>query len=205
MVERTAVVMPMPRAEAEARVVLTGISWEQYESIIESVGERPGLRLTYLDGTLEIMTTSPDHELDKKLIARLVEVFAEEREIPLIGCGEATWRKKAKKAGLEADECYFMGKLRSVPDLAIEVVKTSGNVDKLRVYRRLGIPEVWFWVEGRIHLFRLTEKGYEPAKRSRFLTDLDLNRLAEIVRSTKPVDQTAAVRAFRHSLSGRRR
>jgi Uma2 family endonuclease len=198
----TTVRLPTPRvgSESDQRVVLTGVTWEQYEAIGEAVGDRPGLKLTYLDGTLEIMTKSPGHETDTKLIARLVEVYAEERAIRFAGFRETTWKKKARKAGLEADECYFVGELREFPHLAVEVVKTSGGVDKLEVYRRLGVDEVWFWIEGRIHDFRLGQKGYAPAKRSGLLPELDLERLAAIVRSTPPMDQTDAVRKFRRSL-----
>ena len=61
---------------AEPRIPLTGITWEQYETMIAMVGDRPRLRLSYLDGTLEIMTISPEHEMIKKMIARLLEVYA---------------------------------------------------------------------------------------------------------------------------------
>ncbi|MEG4506483.1 Uma2 family endonuclease [Microcoleus sp. F6_B4] len=37
---------------------------------------------------------------------------------------------------------------KAIPDLAIEVVFTSGGIDKLQLYKRLGIPEVWFWEDG---------------------------------------------------------
>src|SRR5262245_56776733 len=74
-----------PEPRIDQRVVLTGLSWKQYEGLIAAVGERPALRMTYLDGTLDIMTTSPEHELDKTLLARLIEAFADEREIALIG------------------------------------------------------------------------------------------------------------------------
>ncbi len=189
---------PTPRTDQ--RVVLVGVSWEQYAGLVKSVGEAPALRMTYLDGTLEIMTTSPEHEFDKKLIARLVEAYADEQQLPLIGCGNATWKRKARNAGLEADECYFFEHVGSRPDLAIEVVKTSGSVDKLAVYQRLRIPEVWFWLKGRFHVFLLGSAGYEPSPTSRFLPGLDLAALAEIVSTTGLEDQHLAVRSFRASL-----
>jgi Uma2 family endonuclease len=193
--------MPPP-SRRDQRVILEHLSWDQYAALVRSVGNRPALRLTFLDDTLEIMTTSPEHEYDKTLIARLIEAFADTRDIPLIGCGSATWKRKAKKAGLEADECYFFGRTGPRPDLAIEVVKTGGGIDKLKVYQRLGIPEVWFWVKGKFHVFRLGPRGYHTFERSSFFPDLDLAELGEIVRSTRPEQQPAAVRAFRASLRG---
>ena len=35
----------------------------------------PALRMTYLEGSLELMTTSPEHERLKKIIARLIEAL----------------------------------------------------------------------------------------------------------------------------------
>ena len=57
---------------SEQRVVLEGVSWQQYELLLATLGDDfPGLRLSYLEGTLEIMTTSPLHEELKKTITRI--------------------------------------------------------------------------------------------------------------------------------------
>lgn len=182
-------------------VVLHDVSWEQYEAILATIGDNPGIRTTYLDGELEIMSPSRTHEHWKTLLARLVETFAEERGIPLNGFGSETFKKKARRAGLEPDECYIVGEEKKVPDLAIEVIHTSGSVDKLEVYRRLGVPEVWFWVEGRLHVYGLASAGaYARSRRSRVLRGLDLRALQRIVASTDRSHQTEAVRAFRRSL-----
>ena len=39
----------------------------------ETLDDFPGLRMTYLEGTLEIMSPSPEHELDKTTIGRLID------------------------------------------------------------------------------------------------------------------------------------
>jgi hypothetical protein len=41
----------------------------------------------------------------------------------------------------------------SLPDVAIEVIWTRGGLDKLDVYRGLGVPEVWTWQEGRLRFY----------------------------------------------------
>lgn len=43
-------------ALSEPRIPLQGVTWEQYEAMIAAMGNRPRLRLTYLEGLLEIMT-----------------------------------------------------------------------------------------------------------------------------------------------------
>jgi Uma2 family endonuclease len=122
----------------EARIVLYGVSWSAYEGILRELGDdHPALRLTYLEGTLEITTTSRRHEFLKKIIARLLEAWAEETGLRFDGYGGATFRRAEAARGLEPDECYALGELgdSDAPDLAIEVVESRGVVNKLDVCR----------------------------------------------------------------------
>jgi Uma2 family endonuclease len=89
--------------------------------------------------------------------------------------------EQARQGAAEADECYIFGVDRKDrPDLAIEVVWTSGGLDKLEVYRRLGVGEVWYWIDGAITVHVLTAAGYEPRDRSE-VPDLDLDVLLELI------------------------
>lgn len=135
----------------DRRFVLHGVPWETYVALRDTLDESgSGLRMTYLEGTLELMSPSRNHEDYKKIIARLVEAYAEEKDLDLRGYGGMTFRKKAKKRGLEPDECYSLGRMGKRPDIALEVVVSSGLVDKLDVYHGLGVPEVW--EIGRAHV-----------------------------------------------------
>lgn len=178
---------------SEQRLILSGVSWQQYETLRLTLDDFPGLRMTYLEGTLEIMTPSPEHEMSKKVIARLVERYADEMEINLNGLGSTTFRKEAKARGLEPDECYCVGEVKEIPDIAIEVTISSGGIDKLAVYQGLGVPEVWFWQGGKFSLYRLREQGYEVIAQSEFIPELELSLLARYV---KPSDQPQAVKDF---------
>lgn len=147
--------------QAEQRLILNGVTWQQYENLVAMFMDQfPVLRMTYLEGTLEIMTTSPEHERLKKIIARLIETYSVEKRIFLDGYGSATFRREAAARGLEPDECYCLSELKEVPDIAIEIVITSDGVDKLEVYRGLGVPEVWFWQDSQFSLYRLGEQRY---------------------------------------------
>lgn len=189
-----------PPEPPEQRFVLHGVTWEQYVALREALDDRPGLRMTYLEGVLEFMSPSPLHEYAKTLIARLLEAYADERRIRLLGYGSTTYRKEAKQRGLEPDECYYVGTKKEVPDIALEVVATSGGIDKLAVYAGLGIPEVWFWVNAGFQIYFLGEGSYKPRARSAFLPDLDLRRLAEIVATTPEEEQADAVWRYRDEL-----
>ncbi len=186
-------------AAKEQRVTLYGATWEQYLEISAIFVDRFP-RLTYLTGTLEIaMTTSVEHESLKKIITRLLETYAEERNIDLNGYGNATFRNQDGQRGVEPDECYCLGALKEVPDIALEIVLTSGGVDKLAVYQGLGVPEVWFWQQQKLTFYHLASNGQEylQSDRSLLLPDLDPSLLMSFIQTDQ---QTQAVRNYRLSL-----
>ncbi|MEO0759698.1 MAG: Uma2 family endonuclease [Cyanobacteria bacterium J06648_16] len=195
--------LPENRPAAEQRLQLEGITWQQYDALVTLfINQFPALRMTYMEGVLELMTTSPEHERLKIIIARLLEAFAEERDIDLNGYGSATFRQEAAARGLEPDECYSIGALGEVPDIAIEIVLTSDGIDKLAVYQGLGVQEVWFWENQRFQLYGLidAEAGYEQLSSSRLLSQLDVSVLAQFI--DRP-SQTQAVKAYRKFLQGK--
>ena len=170
--------VPAAPREVDQFVVLQGVDWRTY-SVLRELLDSPGVRLTYLRGALEIASSSRRHEDYKKRIARLVELFALERGIPLYGYGCATFRREARERGLEPDECYAVGEdLREYPDIALEVALTSGGIDKLAVYEGLDVREVWFWKGDHIELFAREGESFRPVERSLLIPDLDFAALA---------------------------
>lgn len=184
---------------ADQRVVRYGVPWDHYEVELALRGERSVPRLAYLQGALEIMSPSKDHERIKSYIGRLVEAYAVDAGIDLSPYGQWTLKRAPGEAGLEPDECYILGsdQQKPAPDLAIEVVWTSGGIDKLEIYRRLGIGEVWFWKDDAIRVYRLGGGRYEESERSGLLPGLDLALVASLL--DRPT-VTQAVRAFREAL-----
>ncbi len=182
-------------------MILNGMTWKDYERLLADRGDEAGARMAYLDGTIELMRPCFHHEGVKKTIARLVEAYADERGLGLNGYGSWTLKNAFVEKGLEPDECYALGvPSGDIPQLAIEVVWTSGGLNKLEIYRSLGVGEVWVWERGAgitIHLLR--EGRYEKAPRSALLPELDLPLLQSFVESP---DQSQAVRAFREALRG---
>ncbi len=191
------------QAEATAdpgdqHIVLHNVSWAQLLAFIDMRGESSGVRITYLEGELELMSPSFNHEGIKKCLARLVEAYADARGLALNGYGSWTLRKKARARAVEPDECYSLGPRRAVPDIAIEVTWTHGSLDKVEVYRGLRVPELWMWEEGRIDVYALRKgKGYERIARSELVPALDLAELASFVDGD---DQSGAVRRYRAAL-----
>jgi Uma2 family endonuclease len=185
----------------EQRVFLRDRSWREYEALLAMRGERAVPRIHYLDGEIELMAPGILHEDDKKKLARLVEAWADATGQYLDGFGSWTIKSERKRAGAEPDECYVLTKrprsrLRR-PDVAIEVVRTTGGIPKLEIYRKLGVREVWFWARGALRFFELRRGAYREIAASKLAPALPVRA---IVRAMRKPDQPSALRALRASL-----
>ncbi|HKI35535.1 MAG TPA: Uma2 family endonuclease [Gemmataceae bacterium] len=182
----------LQRLRAEGRVLLSGVSWEAYRALIDSVGERALLH-TYDRGTLELVTRSREHEIYKCLLGRLIDVWADETLTPLGYGGEMTLQRGDVERGVEGDECFWVGNLERLtdplhidlsrdppPDLVIEAEVSTTVVDRLSVYATLGVPEVWRVSASRIRVGRLQPDGqYQWGEQSTVFPALPL---AEVLR-----------------------
>lgn len=166
----------------EQRFVLPGChNWQQFKAIQVLMAEIPGVRISYLDGCVELITIGEPHEMFKKVIAILLEVYFFEMNINFIPVGSATREDETRGASFEPDESYYIGEKKEHPDLAIEVVITSGRRNKLERYKRFNITEVWFWENNQLSLYRLREDNYESISCSTLLPELDLDLLVRCV------------------------
>jgi Uma2 family endonuclease len=190
--------------EVEARrnvVVMHGVSWATYLAIDADRGHKKWPRLTYLDGELEIVSpTGHAHELRKTVIARFVEAYAGVTGREFNGYGNVTMQDRKRRVGLAPDECYYVGPVDYAkrPELAIEVVVTSGGLHKLAAYHRVGVREVWFWIHDAFQIYELRGRSYALIPQSELFPELDLIDLAARVRApSTDANQTAAVEAYR--------
>lgn len=183
-------------------VVLHGVSWADYQRFLEVRGDRSSPRIAYLEGRLEIMSPSQSHEAIKSTIGCLVEVWCLEQGIEFTTVGSWTLEDKAADRGVEPDECYIFGPTRGTtrPDLAIEVIWTSGGINKLEIYRKLGVAEVWIWRRGELAAHVLRGESYEAAPGSEVLPGIDLRQIAGLL--DRPTT-SAAIRAYRELLQRR--
>jgi Uma2 family endonuclease len=185
-------------------VVLRGVSWSDYERVMKLRGDGSVPRLAYEKGVLELMSPSVHHESIKSWIGRLVEVWCDVHDVEFQPVGSWTLKNKRKETGVEPDESYVFGDRLPTrhPDLAIEVIWTAGGIDKRDLYRRIGVPEVWFWRKGRISVHALRSRGYEEVARSEVLPGIDLAELASFLRGHVT---SKAMRAYRAALRKKKR
>jgi Uma2 family endonuclease len=191
-------------------VVLQGVSWHTYQALIRDLTSQPGKRLSYDQGTLEIMVPLPSHERYKSLLGRLVEVITEETATEIASLGSTTWSREDLQKGLEADECFYIQNEQSVrgkaeinltvdppPDLAIEVDQTSSSMNRLEIYRAIGVPEVWRFDGETVTIYRLVEEKYRAQETSEVLPLLQQGDILRFLQVSSTMGETTWVREFR--------
>jgi Uma2 family endonuclease len=193
---------PLPDGtDPEERMIICGLSWQRYLDLDKALGDdRPGPRFYFLDGDLEIMTTSNEHERVKTWIGDLLPIYFDAIDCEIMPRGQATMRVALKQAGAEPDESWCLGEEKEFPDLVLEIALTSGGVNKLELYRRFRVPEVWFWRKNAMEIFALRQdgSGYDRVIQSRLLPKLDV---ALLQRCVGIASWREARRAFRAGLA----
>ena len=180
---------PKLTALPQQRLILPlAMTWEQFKALDSLLEYTRSVRLSYLDGYVEIMTLSPEHETIKCLLAGMLMIFFVEKDMSFRPTGSATLQGEAKGSSKEPDLSYYFGedrRQRETPDLAIEVIFTSGTINKLEYYRRFNVAEVWFWEGGVFSIYELNSEGYDRVSRSMLLPDLDLELLGDACKCRK--------------------
>jgi Uma2 family endonuclease len=202
--------------EAGQRMVLDGVDWAAFEALGEALRDRPGLRLTYDRGTLEIMTTSSDHERYKKRLGRIVETLLEEFGILYVTAGAMTFKRPELERGMEPDDCFWIehephvrdrlriGPSDPPPDLAIEIEVSRTVLDRLGIYAAMGIPEVWRFNGSTIRILRLEQGQYVERAESPVFPGILAEELAPFARWEPGENYAAVFRALRALAQQRR-
>jgi Uma2 family endonuclease len=199
-----------PEISPSRHVVLRDVSWDLYESLLKEIGDQHVL-ITYDNGSMELMSPLPEHEKWKKVIARLIEAFTEELNIPMAGLGSTTYRRRDLAKGLEPDECYYIQHEAQVrgkkkldlhsdppPDLVVEIDISHRDVDREPIYAALGVPELWRFDGRQLRAMRLTADGrYEVVDSSVAIPGRKVADLEPFLRMLPATDQTTMIRAFR--------
>lgn len=138
------------------RVLLRNITWDEFDEILNELGDDRAARLAYYKGSLEIIVPLAGHERRKEIIGDLVKTLLEEIDIEFDPLGSTTFKRKDMDAGVEPDECFYIQNeevsrsleridvnINPPPDLAIEIDVTTDSQIKKNSYQALGVPELW--------------------------------------------------------------
>ncbi|MCP9496235.1 MAG: Uma2 family endonuclease [Pyrinomonadaceae bacterium MAG19_C2-C3] len=196
----------------ESGVILENISWDLYEGLLREHSDSASPRFTYNNGVLELMILSQRHEQPNRMLARVVEVAAEELEIDVECLGSMTCRREDMLRGFEPDSCFYIQNLERVfgrdeldftvdppPDLVIEIDITHPSLPKFPIFAAFGVPEVWRYDGERVEIFMLNASEYVKAENSLCLSVLTSEALTEFLQSsrlTRPTQWTRELRAW---------
>lgn len=190
----------LPRLSSTRFVFPYFMTWAEFQALDGALEGRRSIRLSYLDGHVEIMPISTDHETFKCLLALLLGFFFVETDRDFTPTGSATLLSEVRGASKEPDLSYRFGENRrqkEFPDLAIEIVFTSGDAKVLEYYRRFEISEIWFWEDGVFSLYQLQGDRYGAIAHSQWLPDLDFSLLSRCLQMT---EEKEALKIFRQAM-----
>lgn len=91
---------------ADSTLTLRNIGWQEYETLLESLRGASGLRVSYDQGTLQIVTLSSEHESYSRLIEKLVDRLSARLHIRLLSFGSSTMKRMERGKGTQPDACF---------------------------------------------------------------------------------------------------
>jgi Uma2 family endonuclease len=196
-----------------ATLVFRDVSWDEYDRVLADLADRPGLRVTYDEGRLEIMSPLPEHEEYKDLILRMAHVLSEVSGLAIETRGSATWRRRRLGTGTEPDTCFYVANAPRIigkrtidldvdppPDIVVEIDVTNESLSKFPIYAALAVPEIWRYDGNAAYFYSLSGDGYRSIPESRSFNSLTPQTLVEVLEQSKREGQTAALAAFRRRL-----
>jgi len=199
---------------AGGTLILHDVSWEDYEELLADLGANAGVRVSYENGRLEIMSPSLAHEVYKDLILYMARLVAEEMDVVLESGGSTTFKDHRLAQGAEPDNCFYVQNAGRIigkahiditvdppPDIVVEVDVSHESTAKLSFYAGIGAPELWRYDERRFRIYRLSEGRYIEAEASSALPLITSNALTSFLEQCKTEGQSKTLQSFREWLS----
>jgi Uma2 family endonuclease len=204
-----------------ASVTFHDVSWDEYEELLEQVGEAPGLRISYDNGSLQVMTISSEHEKYASFINSLTTAIKLRLRLDILAFGSATMRKRKRKKGNEPDGCFYVQTASLIgnrihldfetdppPDIAVEIDVHHDSRSKFPIYAALGVPEIWRYDGRTMTIYHLSEAGgdeqqYVAGDSSAALPMLTATLLTEMIERMRSDGELSALLAFDEWLQSR--
>jgi Uma2 family endonuclease len=167
-------------------ITIPDINWQEFEAILQELGEKRAARIAYSQGTLEIMVPLPEHEIPRDLISDLIKMLLKAFNIRYQPFGSTTF-KQAGIAGVEPDACFYIQNYQRMigrrrlqpsdppPDLAIETDVTSKTT--LEAYQAIGVPEVWIYESGKLTIYLLSDGQYSISNTSAIFSKIAISEI----------------------------
>lgn len=191
------------------RVQFFDVNWQDFEAILEELGEHRAAQIAYFQGILEIRMPLPEHEFNKEIIGDMVKILLEELEMSRECYGSTTFKRQGMAAGIEPDNCFYIQNYQAMigkrrldltidppPDLAIEVDVTSKT--QLNAYQALRVPELWRYEKDKLQINVLGDEEYIESQTSPTFPNFPvIEGISQFVEMSRRVGTSEALRAFR--------
>lgn len=204
------------RLPTDGALTQHGFTWAEYEELLHVLGDSSGLRVSYNDGTLQIMSPSQKHEKRARLIEQLVGTLSLRLRIRILSYGSSTIKKRREQKGVEPDACFYVQNATVVgtkdeidfnvdppPDVAVEIDLHHESLSKFPIYAALGVPEIWRYDGASLTIYHLRDEQYVVSEASLALPLLTSAVLTEFLARSPKQDQYDILLAFEEWLSAR--
>ena len=198
------------RLPAGAVLVVPGVRWDEYQELTQDAAIKPGICISYNEGTLEVARPFPEHERYREFISDLARAFAEEAHLPLRNLESTTCKQRRIQKGIDPEVCFYVANANRIegkervdlesdppPDIAVEIDVANESSGKFPIYAALGIPELWCYDTQQLEIYSLKDDAYIQAETSRFLIGLASSVATDFLDISKTQGRAVALRLFR--------
>jgi Uma2 family endonuclease len=190
------------RLPAGSELILREQTWEDYEEILEDVGEASGLRISFDGENLKIMTLSTKHEKYVRLMEMLITALSLKTRKKILHFGSATMKSSRSERGSEPDCCFYVQNAEQVahldtidftrdapPDIVVEIDIYHASTEKFEIYSKLQVPEFWLYDGKKLKIYQLFNEVYEEIEKSTALSILTAEILTDFLNRLETSDQ----------------
>ncbi|RUT04827.1 hypothetical protein DSM106972_043960 [Dulcicalothrix desertica PCC 7102] len=191
-------------------VTISNVTWQEFETILQELGQKRTSRVAYYQGTLEIMVPLPEHEIPRDFISDIVKTLLRAKGVRYQPFGSTTFKNHGA-AGVEPDACFYIQNYQTMigrrrlepgdppPDLAIESDVTSKTT--IEAYESVGVPEVWIYNSGKLTIYLLQAKKYTKSETSPTFPQIPITELIpQLVERNWQVGSLQALEEFEETL-----
>lgn len=185
-------------------------SWRDYEKLLEDVGEASGLRISFSEGVLQVMTLSVEHEYYSAIVQDLVKRLSFAKKIKVLAYRSATMKVDSKTKGAEPDNIFYVQNADRLPnkivinfgtdpmpDVVVEIDIHHQSKQKFPIYAAFGVPEIWRYDGAKFEIYELQpDKTYHATEHSRALPILSAEALTHFLNQSREKDQYEILLAF---------
>lgn len=213
------IAQPVPPPVGEKRLLFQSLDWQRYQTLREMLSrdgaaspvKNRNLRFTYLQGMLEVTMPLEIHEFSARLIEKFIWILVVEFGMKVKTMGSTTLDRQALDRSAEPADAYYIQNQPLVagrdvdfdrdppPDLVVEVDITHTDINKLKLYAAIGVPEFWRY-NGEVWQIYVLHKGqYQEVEVSPTFSRVPKVKLYEFL-ATARQDEVEAELALRQWL-----